>query len=280
MAHKTLIDGTSYAVKGGRAIINGTGYKITKGRTIIGGTGYNIPFANRFVELMRDATLANIRISNAGTDSDSTSSYGISISASYGTNTPFYIFVIAAETDYQNPAIGPACSVYRVDSVGTSGQDFNQPVLVHQFGQMRYSQYRYPLVITDPRAGYMRYYTSRDGTNQFSWRGTTLVALEFPNFTTQEADERISSIAVKEMAARDSSSEGYLDMTVDPDDILFVAYRSAIGLSSPVGTAIFGNNTTRPTLLYYYQNQGYVRLSGDNYAGSEIYGGSIFKLAR
>ena len=44
MAHKTLINGTSYDIKSGRTLIGGTGYDIKKGRTLIGGTGYNISF--------------------------------------------------------------------------------------------------------------------------------------------------------------------------------------------------------------------------------------------
>ena len=43
-AHKTLINGTAYEVKGGKCMVNGTVYSIKKGRTLIGGTGYDINF--------------------------------------------------------------------------------------------------------------------------------------------------------------------------------------------------------------------------------------------
>lgn len=43
-AHKTLVDGTAYEVKGGKCLVNGTVYSIKKGRTLIGGTGYDIAF--------------------------------------------------------------------------------------------------------------------------------------------------------------------------------------------------------------------------------------------
>lgn len=43
-AHKTLINGTSYTVKGGKCMVNGTVYNILKGRTLIDGTGYDITF--------------------------------------------------------------------------------------------------------------------------------------------------------------------------------------------------------------------------------------------
>ncbi len=44
MAHKILIGGTAYEVKGGKCLVNGTAYSIKKGRTLIGGAGYDITF--------------------------------------------------------------------------------------------------------------------------------------------------------------------------------------------------------------------------------------------
>ena len=44
MAHKTLINGTAYAVKGGRDLIAGTGYAKKQGKTLIDGTEYAISF--------------------------------------------------------------------------------------------------------------------------------------------------------------------------------------------------------------------------------------------
>ena len=44
-AHKTLVNGTAYTVKGGKCMVGGTVYNILKGRTLIGGTGYDITFA-------------------------------------------------------------------------------------------------------------------------------------------------------------------------------------------------------------------------------------------
>lgn len=43
-AHKTLVNGTAYDVKGGKCLVNGTVYNILKGRTLIDGTGYDITF--------------------------------------------------------------------------------------------------------------------------------------------------------------------------------------------------------------------------------------------
>ena len=44
MAHKALVGGTAYEIKGGRCLVNGTGYGIQKGRTLVDGTGYDIKF--------------------------------------------------------------------------------------------------------------------------------------------------------------------------------------------------------------------------------------------
>ncbi len=43
-AHKTIVNGTAYDVKGGKCLVNGTAYSIKKGRTLINGTGYDINF--------------------------------------------------------------------------------------------------------------------------------------------------------------------------------------------------------------------------------------------
>ena len=43
-AHKTLVNGTAYTVKGGKCMVDGTVYNILKGRTLIDGTGYDITF--------------------------------------------------------------------------------------------------------------------------------------------------------------------------------------------------------------------------------------------
>lgn len=44
MAHKTIINGTAYAVKGGRDLIAGTGYAKKQGKTLIDGTEHAISF--------------------------------------------------------------------------------------------------------------------------------------------------------------------------------------------------------------------------------------------
>ena len=45
MAHKTLVNGTAYDVKGGKVLVNGTGYDIKNGKTLVNGTGYTVGFS-------------------------------------------------------------------------------------------------------------------------------------------------------------------------------------------------------------------------------------------
>lgn len=51
MAHKTLIGGTAYEIKGGRDLIAGTSYQIGRGRTLVNGTAYDVPFAEETVKI-------------------------------------------------------------------------------------------------------------------------------------------------------------------------------------------------------------------------------------
>ena len=60
MAHKTLVNGTVYEVKGGKCLINGTGYDIQKGKTLIGGTGYDITFAQQYDPVFANNTWEQI----------------------------------------------------------------------------------------------------------------------------------------------------------------------------------------------------------------------------
>ena len=45
MAHKTLIGGTAYEIKGGKTLIDGTAFSIKSGKTLVDGTAYEVGFA-------------------------------------------------------------------------------------------------------------------------------------------------------------------------------------------------------------------------------------------
>lgn len=46
MAHKTMVDGTAYDIKGGRTMVDGTAYGIQKGKTMVDGTAYELKFSS------------------------------------------------------------------------------------------------------------------------------------------------------------------------------------------------------------------------------------------
>lgn len=51
MAHKTLINGTSYEISGGKTLVNDTAYSIDKGKTLVGGTAYEVGFGTPISKL-------------------------------------------------------------------------------------------------------------------------------------------------------------------------------------------------------------------------------------
>lgn len=81
MAHKTLVGGTAYEIKGGKALVGGTAYDIKKGRTLVGGTGYDISFDNSIlasdiavgssVYLLENGTPVEYLVVNKGIPSNS-----------------------------------------------------------------------------------------------------------------------------------------------------------------------------------------------------------------
>lgn len=64
MSHKTLVNGTTYDVKGGKCLVNGTGYSVKKGRTLIGGTGYDIALGPK--TWLINASLSDSSLDNLG----------------------------------------------------------------------------------------------------------------------------------------------------------------------------------------------------------------------
>ena len=70
MAHKTLISGTAYEVKGGKCLVNGTSYNIKKGRTLINGTGKDIVFSSASPILDENDWTTIREVSDAGQGSN------------------------------------------------------------------------------------------------------------------------------------------------------------------------------------------------------------------
>ena len=123
MSHKTLVNGTSYDVKGGKCLVNGTAYDIKKGRTFIGGTGYDIAFGSK--TWLINAYLSDRSLDNLGYIpnysgyawppfiSNGNSFLGMSIKLSTGIYEEKYLFIYyyflteegetTPQTVYENP---------------------------------------------------------------------------------------------------------------------------------------------------------------------------------
>lgn len=67
-AHKTLVGGTAYTVKGGKCMVNGTVYNILKGRTLIDGTGWDIKFQNGYTWVINDDSALLDSLTNVKAD--------------------------------------------------------------------------------------------------------------------------------------------------------------------------------------------------------------------
>ena len=67
-AHKTLVNGTAYTVKGGKCMVNGTVYNILKGRTLINGTGWDIKFQNGYTWVINDDSALLNSLTNVKAD--------------------------------------------------------------------------------------------------------------------------------------------------------------------------------------------------------------------
>lgn len=59
MAHKTLIDGTSYEIVKGKTLVDGTAYEIVKGKTLVDGTVRQIEFVEMYTVYIHKRLLAN-----------------------------------------------------------------------------------------------------------------------------------------------------------------------------------------------------------------------------
>lgn len=56
MAHKTLINGTAYDIKGGKTLIDGTAYSVNGGKTLVNGTAYEVGFIKEYTETLSSGT--------------------------------------------------------------------------------------------------------------------------------------------------------------------------------------------------------------------------------
>ena len=216
MAHKVLIGGTEYNVVGGRTCIGGTGYDVIKGRSLISATGYDINFASTplqdFIALMGDATLQTSASRNNG------STGTVALLGAQASDRYIFAFCDGA---------------WSVSRDGTN--------IYHSDAQKGWS-----------RVDYGGVYLSNDGgsTNAAVYGGS-LFSFTFPSHTTTEADAIIANIMTKDSAGVNQSTTGRATVSASAGDTVIAATQSYMGLSSPIGTVIYGNHSTNPSLIYF-----------------------------
>lgn len=151
MAHKTLVDGTAYAIKGGRTLIDGTGYSIKKGRTLVDGTWYDISFGPRTVAINNenvnnyftvstgdypfiwDSLIKGWKAGNLGRDD--TSSF-IQFTAKYPMSVKFHVY-LKTEEDYDEVSVTTRTTVIIRSASGE--REYNKTVAISAGDMLRIS---------------------------------------------------------------------------------------------------------------------------------------------
>lgn len=142
MAHRTLINGTGYNVKGGRTLINGTGYSIKKGRTLINGTGYDVSFGPYLITpdtISQYFTVANSSYYFAGNGSTYTSNNTNLNSSTAKTTliakydmTVSFDYSVASEANYDKLTITVAGTSVCTDLSGVNSGSYTGTIKMNQ----------------------------------------------------------------------------------------------------------------------------------------------------
>lgn len=253
MAGTVLIDNTGYTIIGGTTRIEGTGYLITSGTTRINGTAYDISFNTKKYTLEDLLKRINI-IDIVGRNASSAGRVQITI-PSTGT---YYLFAFYSGR----------ISIYKLNANGASSTVTALKRVSSTYASILVDN---PNLILQP--------TSSSTTCM----GGTIAIIRFNDYTEAEADTILSGCSVTVGAGRNNKGTGSLgvtDLTKLNDKIAAVACNTYIGFSFiPDGEydslrVIFGNNTTNPSLLYYYNPLG-MYYSSTGTESTSIYGASI-----
>lgn len=243
---KTLIGGTAYTIKGGKTLVGGTAYSIKKGKTLIGGTAKTIAFYPSLAELFSKAT----RYTAAGRSSSSTSTVSLSLSNA-GT---YYVFAY--------------CDGYMsINKVVSTGSALTVTILSGNYvsgtgGMIRVN-------------GTSVYY-SNNGTSSTSVYGASLIVFTFSTYTEAQIDACLSSLTMTRVAGRNASSNATITGSTTSTAKLFVAMNSYMAVNCPIGTVVYGNYTTNPSLIYL--NGTTVGYSTNGTSNSSSRSGSIISF--
>lgn len=257
MAHKCLVSGTAYDITGGKCLVGGTAYSITGGKTLVGGTAYDISFVKAtFEELMADASIVNIVGRNASSESYVTVSTRILQSDTY------YLFqfwgghlsIVKIAVTYIDANTEPILTT----------TDLAASVAMHPYIRANVSTSRISLSCS----------VSSNGTEaSTAINGATIALVQFPNYPNSVVDKVISQITLTQKAGRDMPSTALVHATFSASDRWFVAWSSYFAYNSPIGTVVFSNYTTNPSLMRTINGEGYISTNGTS--NTSVYGGSI-----
>lgn len=266
MAHKVLVGGTAYDITKGRTLIGGTGYDITKGRTCVGGTGYDISFSTAgFDEVMADAIIDVIAGRNASTTGNVTAYLNLSESGTFYViqlHTGYLSFV-RVDAVYNGEGVVPTLTQTVVNNNGTS-------ILPYIVGDT-----------TGTGRSRIVARVSTNGTSAASVYGSAIAIVHFPSYTPNIVDAALQSISITRVAGRNNTSTARVSGSYANTYRWFVALPQTstayMAYSSPLGTVIFGNNTTNPSCLCAYSSTVWA-LSTDGTSAAMLYGGSIVQI--
>lgn len=262
MAHKTLINGVSYNVIGGRTLIGGAGYDIVKGRPLVGGAGYDIPFYQpSFDEVIADMEVLAAR----GRNSSSTGTIYAGVTATES-GTVYAILFIDGTMAVAKAEVEVAGSQISIISTETL-----QAVSSNR------------LIAFDVNVPYsiVRASASYDGTtsDEIYANGATIAIVRFPSFTPTQIDAAIRAVTLREVVGRNSSTAATIRGAYDASARWFAAFNTDngagahIAYSSPLGTVIFSTDQTNPSLLWQSGTNMYLSQNGTSAAS--LRGGSI-----
>lgn len=243
MEQRTKVSGVARKIIGGRIRNAGVGYDLTDSKTKVDGVAYTVKFDDwlaDFVALMQDATIQT----DAGRNNSKTGS----VSATGVANRYYFVF---CDGEF---------SVYRWDGsalVQLYASASNKALLCQIYGT--------------------NFALSNNGAQSATVYGGTIIGIDFANYTTAEADEILSGLTKVASAGRNSASTAAVSLTCDAGATILAAYSTAMGLSSPIGTVILGNNTNNQSLIRY--SGGAASISADGSANTAVYGGSVIQLA-
>lgn len=258
---------------GGRVLIGGTAYKITGG--VVGRGGYNYPMRKGGKALINGTgykiTFQPISIENAFKSAITTHSSGVESS----TAAQAYVSLTTAGTYYAFVFCNGYAGITKLVSNGSS---VTKTLLKQTGTDTSYGQ----VYINGTNC-----YCSTNGTSAVSYRGQTIICLQFPGYPASEIDTLFSGVTLTRIAGRNASSKSSVSFnsTNYASKFIIVAhntYMSGVQLTSSgsyTSDITYGNCEANKSLLHGVYSTYYTYyISTDSSTNQTIYGGSILSM--